>query len=788
MSLPDETLKRTHRLMKEIQKVSKVGAWEYDVNSGKMFWTDEIYRIYGVAKTYDPNDINRNVDFYSPPERAKISSAFRNTIEKGAPYDLELQMVTAKGKKIWVRTIAKAEKKKGKITRVFGNIMDITQNKETEKRLQESEEKYRMIAETSNDWVYLIAPNGNAGFISPSCERLTGYSPQEFTNNPGLIREIIHHDDKEAIEHFTEISDNASDTYNMEFRIISKNGETRWITHSCRPVYNKEGVFSGRRGSNRDITQRKKAEEALIHSHDLMRYIVEHDTSAIAIHDSDLNYIYVSKRYLQEYRVREEDIIGKHHYEVFPDIPPKWKEVHKRALAGEVLRSEEDLFERQDGSKDWTRWVCRPWYDVNGSVGGIILYTEVINDRKRKEIEIKTLNGRLELLTESVKKLASSRSIEAIQQVVTSSARQLVNADGATIVFRDNEYCYYAAEDAISQLWQGRKFLMSECIGGWVMQNSKPAIIVDVYQDDRIDKDFYRTTFVKSLTMVPVNTDEPLATIGSYWKTNYAPTEIEVRLLQTLADATAISVENVNLQTDLEKRVKERTAQLDSVNSELRTFTYSVSHDLKAPLRGIDGYSKLLLDNYGSSLDDEARFFIETIRSSTIQMNQLIDDLLEYSRLEVTQSTREKINLLTLVESVLSVYGDDLESKGFTIKTRIPDVEIMADQRGLTLVLRNLIDNAIKFSARKPEPVITITAEKNESSWEICVIDNGIGFDIKFRDKIFEIFQRLHRPEDYPGTGIGLAMVKKAMKKMGGKVRAESTPDSGSAFFIEIPI
>ncbi|MDA3790646.1 MAG: PAS domain S-box protein [Desulfobacula sp.] len=129
----------------------------------------------------------------------------------------------------------------------------------------------------------------------------------------------------------------------------------------------------------------ERSKEQLIHSQDLMDYILFHARSAIAVFDRDFKYVYVSKRYLKDYKVKDQNIIGKHHYEVFPDLPQKWREVHQRSLAGEVLRAEEDPYYREDGSIDWTCWECRPWYESDGSIGGIIIYTEVINERKKVE-------------------------------------------------------------------------------------------------------------------------------------------------------------------------------------------------------------------------------------------------------------------------------------------------------------------------------------------------------------------------------------------------------------------
>jgi signal transduction histidine kinase len=241
------------------------------------------------------------------------------------------------------------------------------------------------------------------------------------------------------------------------------------------------------------------------------------------------------------------------------------------------------------------------------------------------------------------------------------------------------------------------------------------------------------------------------------------------------------------LYEELEERVKLRTEQLQAANKELETFTYSVSHDLKAPLRGIDGYSKLLHDLYAGVLPDEAKSFVSTIRSSTKQMNQLIEDLLEYSRLERSQFRHEKIKIRELITSNTLIYKNELEKGNFILLTHIPDIELVADEKGLTIALRNLIENALKFSAESAHPEIEIEVKENTTSWIIRVTDNGIGFDMKYSERIFEIFQRLQLPEDYPGTGIGLAMVSKAMQRMQGKAWATSKPGQGSSFYLEIP-
>jgi len=233
----------------------------------------------------------------------------------------------------------------------------------------------------------------------------------------------------------------------------------------------------------------------------------------------------------------------------------------------------------------------------------------------------------------------------------------------------------------------------------------------------------------------------------------------------------ATLIDNTDLKQAKDEILKAKTI-LESVNNELKTFTYSVSHDLKAPLRGIDGYSKLLSELYGNQLNEEANHFITTIRSSTMQMSQLIDDLLRYSRLERNQLQIKPLKIRSVIESILKMNEDEILANHFKVQDDVPEIKLVADLNGIQIALRNLIENAIKFSKKATNPEILIKFTENQDYWIISVCDNGIGFDMKYSERIFEIFQRLQRAEDYPGTGIGLAMVAKAMQRMNGKIRS----------------
>jgi signal transduction histidine kinase len=241
------------------------------------------------------------------------------------------------------------------------------------------------------------------------------------------------------------------------------------------------------------------------------------------------------------------------------------------------------------------------------------------------------------------------------------------------------------------------------------------------------------------------------------------------------------------LNAELETRIEARTAALNAKSRELEVFAYSVAHDLKAPLRGIDGYSRLLLDEYSKSLDAEGQSFLQTIQDSTDEMSQLIDDLLAYSRLERRELKPHRIELAPIINSLVEEKRRETTQHPIDFVVDVNGATVLADASGLAQAVRNYIDNAIKFTGKVAHPHIEVGSKEKAESCLLWVRDNGIGFDMKYHDRIFDIFQRLNVAEEYPGTGIGLAIVRKAMERMGGRAWANSEPGHGATFYLEIP-
>ena len=385
-----------------------------------------------------------------------------------------------------------------------------------------------------------------------------------------------------------------------------------------------------------------------------------------------------------------------------------------------------------------------------------------------------------------VQELSLARSLERIQQIVRRAARELTGADGATFVLREGDLCHYADEDAIAPLWKGCRFPMSACISGWAMLNRESVAIEDIYADDRIPADAYRPTFVKSLVMVPIRTAAPIGAIGNYWATSHQATAQEIELLQALADSTSIAMENVALYNELEARVQERTQQLETANADLESFSYSVSHDLRAPLRAIGGFSEILEEDYATVLDEKGRAHLARITSAVAKMNDLIEDLLDLARLDRAPIRLRPVDLAELSREILKGFQE--ESPERVARITIPEsIMVSGDPGLLRIALENLLSNAWKYSSKRECTSIEVGCQKDADCDPVYFVrDEGAGFDTRYASKLFGVFQRFHADHQFPGTGVGLATVQRIIRKHGGRIWAESEVDRGATFFFTL--
>jgi light-regulated signal transduction histidine kinase (bacteriophytochrome) len=251
-------------------------------------------------------------------------------------------------------------------------------------------------------------------------------------------------------------------------------------------------------------------------------------------------------------------------------------------------------------------------------------------------------------------------------------------------------------------------------------------------------------------------------------------------------DAVAALIESRNevrrANADLERHVTERTRQLEAANRELEAFAYAVSHDLRAPLRSMSGFSQILQENAPPGLDDKSRHYLQRIHDASVRMSSLIDDLLNLSRIGRSELTARPISLSQIAAEAAAAIRDRHPTREVQLEIT-PGIEVSADPRLLRIALENLLSNAWKYTARSPQARVSVGTQTGDGGPVYFVRDNGVGFDMKYADKLFVPFQRLHPEAEFPGSGIGLVTVQRIVARHGGRIWADAKPDEGATFY-----
>lgn len=390
----------------------------------------------------------------------------------------------------------------------------------------------------------------------------------------------------------------------------------------------------------------------------------------------------------------------------------------------------------------------------------------------------------IERLVNAVQDLSLARDLSSVCQIVRRAARELTGADGATFVLRDADRCYYIDEDAIGPLWKGKNFPMSTCISGWVMRHRQSVVLPDIYADERIPREAYQPTFVKSLAMVPIRTTQPIGAIGNYWAEPHAATPDEVKLLQALADSTSVALENIQVYNELEQRVRERTNELQMANRELEAFSASVSHDLRTPLTSVLGFSRLLAADPELARNAKWHTCVTRIAEAAERMNGLIEDLLHLAHVSRGDLHRQPLDLAEIARQVIATLQNGSDR---CVDVRMPEhAPAFGDTGLIRIVLENLLGNAWKFTSQRTNAKIELGLQEG-SVPTYFIRDNGAGFDMRKVDRLFAPFERLHSQAQFPGTGVGLTTVQRIIHRHGGDIWAQSAENHGATFFFTLP-
>jgi signal transduction histidine kinase/DNA-binding response OmpR family regulator len=406
---------------------------------------------------------------------------------------------------------------------------------------------------------------------------------------------------------------------------------------------------------------------------------------------------------------------------------------------------------------------------------------------EEQRAELQKHDAGMSRLVKVVQELSQSQDLATLMLAARTAGRQLTEADGAMVILKEGDHCIFADEDAIAPLWKGRRVPIDGCICGWAMKHGSTAAVEDVYADSRIPPSAYRGTFVKSLLVAPIRARDPLGAIGVYWAKQRSISRAEIDIIEAVAHTAGVVMENIHLCSDLDRRVQERTLQLEDAIRELEAFSYSVSHDLRSPLQTIGGFAELVALSAKAEADPDTRACVAQIQSGVERMTHLVDDLLRLS-----QIGKAELHLGPL--DLSAVAWEIVEELRISDPERTVDVAVQAgmDAQGdaglMRVVLRNLLGNAWKYTARKADARIEFGVLPDEQYGQVFFVrDNGAGFDPASAEKLFAPFQRLHATSEFSGNGIGLATVQRAIHRHTGRIWATGEPDRGATFFFTLP-
>ncbi len=533
-----------------------------------------------------------------------------------------------------------------------------------------------------------------------------------------------------------------------ELKNKAKDGSIYWVDTTIVPFLDDKRKPYQYVAIRSDITKRKKMEESLASSEMRFRSLIENSAEGIALTDEYANSIYRSPAAEKMMgNVTRENTITLAHPEDVENL--KRKRAESLAKPG-VPISFECRFKNESGHYIWLEGVMTN-----------LLHIEAVNAMVTNFRDIT-------LRKEAEQKLIKS---EKIYKTIASSI------PGSVICLMDREYRYLLVEgDMLEKLGYSKEGLLGK----------KAEDILTAERFAAVKKDLNRAFDGETVTTESSRSGYDIIS-------RFIPLKDEndhVYTIMTVAiDVTELKKAQrdiAELNRGLEQKIIQRTAELKTSNEELEAFSYSVSHDLRAPLRAIIGFTAILEEDYSSKLDDEAKRITSIIKNNTMKMGHLIDDLLAFSRLGRQDVVKTSLATDDLVKDVINTFSD--QTKHLNIEWVIRCLpEVKADANTLRQVWVNLISNAIKYSGTKERPRIEIGSVKQQHQVLFFVKDNGVGFDAKYKDKLFRVFQRLHPANEFEGTGVGLAIVEKIISKHAGKVWAEAAIDKGATFWFSLP-
>lgn len=685
-----------------------------------------------------------------------------------------------------------------KLSKNIGSEIDeiFASSEKTEEALRESELHFRTIADSGQALIWISGTDKKCNYFNKPWLDFTGRTIEQELGD-GWAEGVHPADLSDCYKAYTNAFDRR-ERFSMDYRLRSRDGSYRWIQDNGTPRYNIHGEFIGYIGHCLDITDRKIVQDALTKSEERYRLIssvaTDYTFSTLVMPDGSLNLDWVAGAFesISGYSVQEYKEHGGWRASVHPDDLHIDDNDLSRLKEKQNIESEIRTINK-NGDVVWVEVYAHPiWNNENNCLSGIYGAVKNITDRKNTEERLTDSELRFRELLEKVNLIAIIINNEGI---VTFCNEHLLKLTG------------YGKEELIGKNWfdvmipnensEVKELLFNGFRNGVVPPRFENPILTKA--GEKLDIIWSNVTqrkpnslFSGVASIGEDITDQKLAE-KEIIKLNEElekkvierTNELEKRSNELQDNQTALLklVEDLNLKSE---ELQRSTIRLEATNKELEAFSYSVSHDLRAPLRAISGFVSILLEDYEQTLDDEGKRICHIIYSNAIKMGQLIDDLLSFSRLIRSELRHSKIDMDGLVHNVIAEFEtvQDLSQKNIIIDELPP---IMGDSNLIRQVWVNLLSNALKYSSKKEKAQIRIGAYKNQNEQVYFIEDNGVGFNMDYVHKLFGVFHRLHSGNEFEGTGVGLAIVQRIINRHYGHVWAEGKVGEGARFYFSLP-
>ncbi len=783
-------IKESEEKYRRLVETANEGILIMDASNVTTFVNKRLAEMVGYTES---EIIGEHVNSFMPIDEMQDHKIKLLDRQQGKDDHYERKFIVKDGSAIWVLVSAKAIlDKEGKFNGSFVMLTDITTIKHTEQALKESQAMFELFMDNLPGGGFISDKNSKALFVNRYLLDIYGQkggigsSPLD-TFPPEAAKALLA-DDRLALEQGFSHSEETTKY---------PDGTTH-INETIKFAIKRDNADSLLGGIVLDVTERKRTEKALADSEARFVHFMNQIPGNVFIKDKHSRFLYVNR--VMEQVHGSSTWLGKTPDEVFPEDEAREIFADDQKVLELGIKQMIDCLPDKKGELRYfetTKFIIeRENADV--LIGGLSLD---VTARVKAEEERNQYAQRLEIIHEIDSDILESRSLEEICTESLVHIHKLVPSERCSISACDHtleDWLIVAIDDNDDSVTNSIRIKENPVGYESDLTAGKSLHIPDINSYSGEISDFRKNLIKQGLVSY---LHIPLVMHGDFFGSiNFGSsiknffTSAQVSIMFDIAKQITIAIQQMHLTKeiarhaeDLESKVEERTEQLKNVNKELESFSYSVAHDLRSPLRTIDGFANILLEDHASQLDEEGKKKLEVIKSSASKMDTLIKELLDLAKLNPYSMKIKQLKMNDIISGVLDNALEPEIRKLFDIQVeKLPNT--LADQVLMQQTWQNLITNAIKFTMPKDIKKIIIGSYKRDNEVVFFIKDTGVGFDMRYVDKIFGPFQRLHRAQDFEGTGIGLAIVSKIIQRHNGTIWAESELDKGASFYFTLPL